>query len=135
MATILVIDDRSNWTATMEMMLEGKGHTVITASSGQEGLDKFRAQKPSPDAVLTDKQMPQTLPGEGEEGIKLTEAIRSIDASVPIVIWSGDGFSEAENVTLGRCNAIALGRKDPALAVAAIDSALGPPKSRKRRGR
>lgn len=75
---ILVVDDEPFNLALLEDMLEGMGHTVALAASGEEGLAKFREQLP--DVVLMDVMMP------GMSGYDTVRAMRrSTDRWVPII--------------------------------------------------
>lgn len=75
---ILVVDDEPFNQALLEDMLVGMGHTVVLASSGEEGLAKFREQLP--DAVLMDVMMP------GMSGFDTVRAMRSSSSLwVPII--------------------------------------------------
>ena len=53
---ILVVDDEVDLVEMLTMRLEASGYEVITASNGQEGLDK--AQNENPDLMLLDVMMP-----------------------------------------------------------------------------
>ena len=55
-ASILVVDDEVDLVAIMRDSLEREGHTVVTATGGSEGIQRFRTGKF--DAVLTDLGMP-----------------------------------------------------------------------------
>lgn len=56
MAKILVVDDDPDLVETVSMMLESRGHQVVPAYGGKEGLEKARAERP--DAVVLDVMMP-----------------------------------------------------------------------------
>ena len=58
---ILVIDDDSDFTYAVRMVLEGEGYRVEEARSGAEGLEKMRASVP--DMVLMDVMMASPLDG------------------------------------------------------------------------
>jgi DNA-binding response OmpR family regulator len=79
---ILVVDDEPDVLRMLQVVLSRRGHQVLTASSGMEGL--VRAQGDQPDLVLLDIMM------EGMDGwevlklLKLEEATRTI----PVVILS-----------------------------------------------
>ena len=46
MAKILVIDDDPDIVMAVRMSLEGEGHQVIEADSGQQGLEKIKSEHP-----------------------------------------------------------------------------------------
>jgi CheY-like chemotaxis protein len=83
MSRVLVVDDEEQFRKLARRLLEAEGHEVIEASSGQEGIDQFRAV--SPDIVVTDIVMP------GKSGIDAIEQIREENPSVRIIAISGSG--------------------------------------------
>ena len=56
MALILIIDDEFSVAEVVEAILTDAGHEVVTASNGQQGLE--RAKEKRPDLVLLDFMMP-----------------------------------------------------------------------------
>jgi CheY-like chemotaxis protein len=65
------------------LQMEAMGHTVESASNGNEALRKFHE---SPfDLILTDLSMPQL------NGIALVEAVRQIIAEIPVIMLTGFG--------------------------------------------
>jgi DNA-binding response OmpR family regulator len=80
--TILVVDDEPDVARMLEVVLGRRGHTVLTAPSGIEGLVKAQGERP--DLVLLDIMM------EGMDGwevlklLKLEESTRAI----PVVMLS-----------------------------------------------
>jgi signal transduction histidine kinase len=54
--TILIIDDDSALRLGLAATLQRKGYTIITASNGQDGLEKIKSL--SPDLILCDVMMP-----------------------------------------------------------------------------
>lgn len=56
MKKALIIDDDRNILTTLEMYLEDKGFAVVTAASGEEGIQGFRRE--TPDLVLLDMKLP-----------------------------------------------------------------------------
>lgn len=47
MAKILIIDDDPDIVESMKLVLESKGYEVISASTGKEGLNKAKQEKPN----------------------------------------------------------------------------------------
>jgi signal transduction histidine kinase/ActR/RegA family two-component response regulator len=82
-ANILVIDDDENILDVIEDMLEYLNHNVTTAGSGEEGLNKFKAN--SYDLVITDLGMP------GISGWDVTRMCKSIKPGIPVLMISGWG--------------------------------------------
>lgn len=54
--TILVVDDDDSTVEFLAQLLELEGYAVLTASDGQEALE--RASRTVPDLILTDQRMP-----------------------------------------------------------------------------
>ncbi|MBI3570297.1 MAG: response regulator [Gammaproteobacteria bacterium] len=57
--TVLVVDDEANMQTVMRMVLEGAGHDVLVADSGEAAL--VHAQNPNLDVVLTDLRSRSSL--------------------------------------------------------------------------
>ncbi len=57
MARILFIDDEPDIRRLVEYALQARGHEVLLATDGQEGVEQARAQ--SPDLILSDMVMPE----------------------------------------------------------------------------
>jgi DNA-binding response OmpR family regulator len=55
--TILVVDDERNIRDLLRLYLEKEGWTVVTASDGEEGLDRHRRH--DPDLVILDLMLPR----------------------------------------------------------------------------
>lgn len=78
--TVLVVDDSPTDTHVISEMLQKHGYSVITASSGEEGIETARAQKP--DLVIMDVVMP------GMSGFEATRAIArdAETGGIPVII-------------------------------------------------
>jgi signal transduction histidine kinase/ActR/RegA family two-component response regulator len=81
---ILVIDDEQSVRDILSRMLRTKGHEVVVASSGEEGIDRFRSDKF--DIVFTDLGMPRI------SGWEVGKAIKEINPKVPIAMITGWGM-------------------------------------------
>ncbi len=81
MAKILCIDDESAALNIRKRVLETAGHHVLTARSGEDGIQLFRSEPF--DLVLLDYWMP------GMNGIATARELKRISPSVPTVILSG----------------------------------------------
>jgi len=82
-ANILVIDDDENILDVVEDMLEFLNHKVTTAISGEEGIDKFKAN--DYDLVITDLGMPDI------SGWDVTQMCKSLKPGIPVLMISGWG--------------------------------------------
>jgi two-component system response regulator MprA len=81
MATILVADDSETILLLMRTRLEMAGHTVETASDGQEVLDHISSGV-VPDLLLLDAMMPR------KSGIDALRELRAAGWEVPALIVS-----------------------------------------------
>ncbi len=86
MANILVIDDNITNRETFADVLEGEGHTVLSASSGEEGLAKMTAA--AMDAVLCDLKLPNL------DGLATMELAHEKYGTVPWILVTGHGNEE-----------------------------------------
>jgi len=84
MAKILVIDDDRMIRKVIEKSLASLGYDVVTAESGEDGLNRIKAIKP--DVVITDKVMP------GIDGFEVTRQLRRQPefTHIPILVLTGD---------------------------------------------
>ena len=80
---VLLVEDQEEMRVTVRSMLQGLGYEVLTASSGEEGLERFTAERASIAAILTDAVMP------GIDGLEMVERLRELGCDVPIVLMSG----------------------------------------------
>ena len=87
---ILLVDDEIDFLDMMRLRLEANNYSVITASDGNEALNKFRKEKPV--AVLLDILMP------GMDGIDVLKVMRRDDTKIPIFIITA--FSNEERFKL-----------------------------------
>ncbi|MFA9446694.1 MtrAB system response regulator MtrA [Egicoccus sp. AB-alg6-2] len=76
-ARILVVEDDASIRELTERGLRNAGFEVLTAATGDEGLARFRADRP--DAVVLDVMLP------GMDGLEVCKAIRGASA-VPVVM-------------------------------------------------
>ena len=83
MAAVLVVEDNEALRKLVVMLLEQKGHHVLSASNGLEGLMVYTSYRARVDLVLTDIDMPQM------DGIQLAARIRAQDPARKIVFMSG----------------------------------------------
>jgi CheY-like chemotaxis protein len=82
-----VVDDEEEVGEVVADILSTVGHTAVTARSGQEGVDRFGAERF--DLVFTDLAMP------GMTGWQVARAVKDRAAEVPVVMMSGFGVEVA----------------------------------------
>ena len=77
---VLIADDEAEVHAFVEAALEDGGYQIVTASDGEEALQKARAE--SPDVVILDVQMPK------KTGFEVFGELRSNDATktIPVIM-------------------------------------------------
>lgn len=80
---VLVVDDDPVVAKSFDRVLSGKGYAVITASNGQEALNKLEAE--DYDVVFTDIKMP------GMSGLEMAERVKERRPWLPVVIVTGYG--------------------------------------------
>ena len=78
---ILVVDDEERSREVLMAYLRTDNHSVATASSGREALEKFRLR--AFDLVITDRAMPEM---NGEQTARF---IKQVNQSVPIILLTG----------------------------------------------
>jgi DNA-binding NtrC family response regulator len=83
---ILVIDDEPILRDSLRVALEASGEDVLTARTGEEGLDLF--QKESPDLVLLDHWLP------GMNGDEVLQAIKETNPDIPVIVMTAQGSVE-----------------------------------------
>jgi len=88
MARILLIDDDRNLREVVKFILADKGHEILEAADGEEGLRQFAAE--APDLVLTDIRMP------GRDGMEVLRQIRTRNTGteVPVIVLTAYGTVE-----------------------------------------
>ena len=95
MAWILIIDDDALYRGVLRRILESRGHVVLEAMDGSEGLEIFNENRP--DVVITDMIM------AGMSGEDVIQALRRSDHPAGIIAVSGDGaFYNVDAVNIAR---------------------------------
>lgn len=80
---ILVVDDEADSHEFVRAIMEPEGFSVITASNGQEGLEKAISEKP--DLVVLDVQMPVKDGFQTFHEMKQNETTKDI----PVIMLTG----------------------------------------------
>lgn len=80
-ANILIIDDEDFVRGAIQEILEDSGHFVVAASSGEEGLEKFKQE--SFDLIITDLGMP------GLAGWEVIARAKAIKPNIPAILLTG----------------------------------------------
>jgi CheY-like chemotaxis protein/anti-sigma regulatory factor (Ser/Thr protein kinase) len=85
---LLVVDDDPLLIKSLRAALESEGHTVVTATGGQAGIDQFCAAQATGapfSLVLTDLGMPHV------DGRKVAGAVKAASPSTPVIMLTGWG--------------------------------------------
>lgn len=88
-ATVLVVEDEIALAESVKYNLEREGYGVLTATTGQEALDLFRAEQP--DLMILDLMLPEV------SGLDVCRIIRA-DSDVPIIMVTAKD-AEADKVS------------------------------------
>jgi len=80
---ILVIDDEKPTLKMFGLFLDVYGYDILTAESGEEGLEVFEREKPC--IVLTDIKMP------GMDGIAVLQEIKRRSPGTEVIVITGHG--------------------------------------------
>ena len=90
---ILIVDDEPDMLKLLSMIIREKtSYEVTTTNNPVEALDL--AQKNPFDLVITDLKMP------GLDGIELLDAVKQVDADIPIIIITAYSSVEAAAETI-----------------------------------
>ena len=84
--TILLIDDDESLRRVTEYNLSEAGFSVITAGSGQAGLQKYGAA--NPDLVITDVKLGDM------DGLEVLSAIKKDSPETPVIVITAFGSIE-----------------------------------------
>jgi CheY-like chemotaxis protein len=79
---ILIVDDEEAVAYVFERYLAIKGFRVSVATSGEQALEAYRADRP--DLVITDYKMP------GMNGEELLRRLRALDPALPAIMISAN---------------------------------------------
>jgi CheY-like chemotaxis protein len=94
-ACILVVDDDKAVRLLLRAMLERRGHSVVEAENGDEGLRYYRAAPT--DLVITDIQMPVM------DGLQMIKELRGAFPTAKIIAISGEKSRLAAAQTFSQC--------------------------------
>jgi len=85
-AAILIVDDDAQLRQSFEKLLVTEGHEITVAASGEAGLEEVNTARF--DLVIMDVRLP------GMNGLKTFQAMRSLDAHLPVIIMTAFGTTE-----------------------------------------
>ena len=132
MATILVVDDEPDIRLLTKMNLEHDGHTIVTATDGEEALDTVR--ETPPDLIVLDVMMPKVDGWDVLEQLK--SALDKPITEIPVIVVTALG-SPMDRVKGGIEGAVQYLTKPmdarEALRAAVADALAEPEVSQRRR--
>ena len=92
--TILIVDDEKNTREGLLWSLEGEEYDVLTAATGEEGLETIRSRDVH--LLITDLKMP------GMDGMELMAGAREESPTTTVVILTGHGTVEGAQPAKGK---------------------------------
>src|SRR5262249_40926714 len=117
MAKILLVEDNEMNRDMLTRRLLKKGHTVVIAVDGQEGID--RALSDSPDVILMDVSLP------GIDGYEATRLIKA-KAKIPVIALTAHAMAgDREKSMAAGCDDYDTKPVDLARLLEKIDVVLG----------
>lgn len=91
---ILCVDDDPDFLDSTKVVLESNGYAVETAGSAEDGLRKYRGEKP--DLVIVDLMMEEV-----DSGVSFVRDIKALGPTPPVYMLSsvGDGLNLTADYT------------------------------------
>jgi two-component system, cell cycle response regulator DivK len=120
MKRVLVIEDNRDNMRLITYALRRSGYEVISAESGEEGIELAVSEKPY--LILVDINLP------GIDGLETTRRIResAADSCVPIIaITSHAMFGDRDRILQAGCSAYFEKPIDPLTIIKRIHAAIG----------
>jgi len=123
LARILIVDDDTAVQATIRLLLERAGHSVVTAGDGRKGLTLFEAG--DFDLLFLDIFMP------GMDGFETMRMVHQLRPLIPIIVISGRPIDSDEGaapdfltmaIKLGAISSLQKPFKPAALLAAVADA-------------
>lgn len=118
--SVLVVDDDPDILETLRIILEANGFHCRTASSAEDGLVKFREQRP--DVIIADLMMEEVDSGTG-----FVRSLRLEGNQAPVFILSSVGDALHATVDVTHLGVAGIFQKpvDPTTLVSTLRAALG----------
>ncbi len=82
-AKLLIIDDEPDLCSMFRRIFEEEGHQVLTATTGRQGIERCRREKPN--IIFLDLKMP------GMDGIACLKRLYRVSKNSKVVVLTGYG--------------------------------------------
>ncbi|MCD6379348.1 response regulator [bacterium] len=82
---VLVVDDEENITQILEFSIAAEGYEVVTASNGEEAIEK--ARKEQPNLIILDIMMPKV---DGYEACRVIKS-NPLTKKIPVILLTAKG--------------------------------------------
>lgn len=82
---VLVVDDEENITQILEFSIAAEGYEVITASNGEEAIEKARREQPN--LIILDIMMPKV---DGYEACRVLKS-NPMTKKIPVILLTAKG--------------------------------------------
>ena len=82
---VLVVDDEENITQILEFSITAEGYEVITASNGEEAIEK--ARKEQPNLIILDIMIPKV---DGYEACRVLKS-NPLTKKIPVILLTAKG--------------------------------------------
>jgi signal transduction histidine kinase/CheY-like chemotaxis protein len=118
--TVLVVEDNEDNLFTLRQILARRPLKIVTAMNGRQAIERCR-QRPAPDLVIMDVQMP------GMTGLQATGAIRALPggADIPIVALTAQAMKgDRERILAAGCDEYLAKPVQPNQLIAVVDRLL-----------
>ncbi|MDH5803929.1 MAG: response regulator [Gemmatimonadota bacterium] len=98
-ATVLVVDDSKTILVAVGQILQQENYKVLTASNGEEGVEKAEAEHP--DLILMDIEMPIM---NGYQAVQTIRASEQLQETPIIMITTRNALEDVEKGYMSGCN-------------------------------
>ncbi len=117
---ILCVDDDIDMLDALKILIESNGYSVISASTAEEGLKKFKSEKP--DMVIVDLMMEEVDSGTG-----LAKELKFAGCTVPVFLLSSVGNALRDNTNYADLSLTGVFQKPikPEVLAATLKKELG----------
>jgi len=117
---VLCVDDDQDFLDSMKTIIESNHYLVDIAASAEEGLQRYKAEKP--DLVIVDLMMEEV-----DSGTNLVKEIKSLGPTPPVYMLSsvGDGLNLSTDYTQLGLAGVLQKPINPQILLATLKARLG----------